>query len=253
MQKIILSGCNGRMGRTIERLAAADADLEIVAGFDINTEAVRTYPIFSNPADYTGSADVVIDFSNSQFLSPLLTFCISARVPLVLCTTGFSAEQLQEIRNASQFIPIFRSANMSMGINLLLDLIRKSVSVLGTDYDVEIVERHHRTKVDAPSGTALMLADAAAAALPYQPDYVYNRQDRRQPRGKHEIGISAVRGGTIVGEHEVIFAGQDEVIELRHTAYSRDVFAVGALRAAKYMAGISLPGMYDMTDVLADR
>ena len=169
----------------------------------------------------------------------------------MLATTGYSPEQLSAIDQAAQSVPIFRSANMSLGINLLMDLVRRAASVLGESYDVEIVERHHNRKVDAPSGTALMLADAAASALPYQPQYVYDRQSVRKPRDRHEIGISAVRGGNIVGDHEVIFAGRDEVIELRHSAMSREVFASGAVRAARFLAGVTAPGLYSMEDLVA--
>jgi 4-hydroxy-tetrahydrodipicolinate reductase len=184
-------------------------------------------------------------------LDRLLEFGKSRNTPLVLCTTGYTPEQLALIENASKSISVFRSGNMSLGINLLMDLVKRACAVLGESFDVEIVERHHRRKVDAPSGTALMLADAAASALPFSDsEYVFERQSRRQQRGKHEIGISAVRGGTIVGEHEVIFAGLDEVIELRHSAASRDVFAAGAVKAAKFLVGAGAPGLYNMSDVL---
>jgi 4-hydroxy-tetrahydrodipicolinate reductase len=183
-------------------------------------------------------------------LDSLLSYCISKKKPLILCATGYSSEQLESINKASEQIPVFKSGNMSLGINLLADLVRRACSVLGGDYDVEIVERHHRRKVDAPSGTALLLADAASDGLPYSPEYTYNRENKRTARERNEIGISAVRGGTIVGEHEVIFAGQDEVIELRHAAASREVFAVGAIRAAKFIAKVNKPGLYNMGDVL---
>lgn len=250
MLKIIISGCNGRMGQTVARIAAADENMEIVAGFDINAIKLSTFPVYSDPMEFGGSADVVIDFSNPTSLDSLLAYCISQKRPVVLCTTGHSEQQKITIIEASAKIPVFQSANMSIGINLVADLIRRAAEVLGESFDVEIVERHHNQKVDAPSGTALLLADAVSESLPYHSEYVYERQSYRKARGNHEIGISAVRGGSIVGEHEVIFAGLDEVIEIKHTAYSREVFAVGAVRAAKYLAEVNQPGIYDMRALL---
>ena len=252
MLNVVISGCNGRMGQVVTRMCSQRDDMQVVAGFDRNTAQLSGYPVYAVPEEYTGPADVVIDFSNPSALSGLLAFCKARTIPVVLCTTGYSADQLEEIKAASQTVPVFKSGNMSVGINLLVKLVQKAAAVLGENFDVEVVERHHRMKVDAPSGTAVMLADAAASALPHESEYVYERQSVRQPRGKNEIGISSVRGGTIVGEHEVIFAGTDEVLELKHTAYSREVFANGAVTAARYMAGIKTPGMYDMSDALAD-
>ena len=250
MLKLMLSGCNGYMGRVVTAIVAGDPDVTIVAGVDIVNEQQGSYPVYSNPDEFAGTADAVIDFSSPSALENLLAYGVSKKRPLVLCATGYSAGQISAIEKAAEQIPVFRSGNMSLGINLLADLIRRACAVLGSAYDVEIIERHHRRKVDAPSGTAIMLADAASSALPYTPNYVFERQSCRQPRNDHEIGISAVRGGTIVGEHEVIFAGLDEVIELKHSAASRDVFAVGAIRAAKFIAGIRKPGLYNMGDVL---
>jgi len=252
MLKLIISGCNGHMGRAVAQIASQDPDIEIVAGFDINAQKLGSFPVYSDPMEFGGSADVIVDFSHPSALEGLLRYAAARPVALVLCTTGYSEEQLEQIKRASAKIPLFRSGNMSLGINLMMDLIRRACAVLGDQYDVEIVERHHRRKLDAPSGTALMLADAAASALPYQPTYVYERESVRQPRGKTEIGISSVRGGTIVGEHEIIFAGLDEVIEIKHTALSREVFASGAVRAAKFMAKTKTPGLYTMADVLRD-
>ena len=251
MPKIIISGCNGRMGQAITRLCSAREDITVVAGFDINPVKLSTYPVYAEPMEFGGEADALIDFSNSATLDSLLAYCTNRHIPCILCTTGYSNEQLVHISHASKLVPVFRSGNMSLGINLLTALVKKAASVLGETFDVEIVEKHHRTKVDAPSGTALMLAEAAASALPHESEFIYDRHEVRQKRGKNEIGISSVRGGTIVGEHEVIFAGTDEVVEFRHTAYSRDVFANGAIAAAVYMSGIKTPGMYDMNDVLA--
>ncbi len=251
MLKIIISGSNGHMGQNVARLCKQYNDIDIVAGFDINNEQVAEVPVFIRPSDFSGSVDVVIDFSSSKALEPLLEFCVSRNTPVVICTTGYSDAQKAEIKKASESIPVFMSANMSLGINLLASLIKKAAAVLGEDYDVEIVEKHHNRKLDAPSGTALLLADALSDALPYESEYVYSRNSVRQPRGKHEIGISSVRGGTITGEHEVLFAGTDEVIELKHTVYSRDVFGVGAIRAARFLSKCSEPGLYDMNDVIA--
>ena len=251
MLNIIISGCNGHMGRVVAAIAADDPVINVVAGFDVGAAPQPvSFPVFTDLAEFSGSADAIIDFSSPSALEALLAYGLSRGTPLILCTTGYSPEQLASIEKASEQIPVFRSGNMSLGINLLADLVRRACAVLGGAYDVEIVERHHRRKADAPSGTALMLADAAASALPYDPEYIYERQSRRKPRESNEIGISAVRGGTIVGEHEVIFAGLDEIIELRHSAASRDVFASGAIKAAKFISGVKTPGLYNMNHVL---
>ena len=248
--RILISGYNGRMGRVLDALARDDPEINVVAGIDINDEKTGDCPVYKNIGDFPDIADVVIDFSSPLSLESLLEYCQVNNTPLVLCATGYSSEQIEAIKRVAEHVAIFRSGNMSLGINLIIDLIKRACCVLGESFDVEIVESHHRHKIDAPSGTALMLAEAAASALPYEPEYIYDRQSRRSQRAMREIGISSLRGGTIVGEHEVIFAGLDEVISLKHSAASRDVFAVGALRAAKYMAGIKTPGMYDMRDVL---
>lgn len=250
MQKILISGCNGHMGRVVADICASDPQVEVVAGIDILGQKNPDFPVFSSPAACDIPADVVIDFSHPSALVTLLEMCQARHLPVVLATTGYDQAQLEAISEAARHIPVFRSANMSLGVNVLLDLVKKAAAVLGGDYDVEIVERHHHRKVDAPSGTALMLADAAASALPYEAEYVYDRHDVRKPRDPHEIGISSVRGGTIVGDHTVIFAGRDEVIELSHHAASREVFAVGAVRAAKFLAQGRAPGLYSMSDLL---
>ena len=254
MQKtrVIISGCNGRMGQVITRMCAETQDLKVVAGFDLNTEMRNGYPVYADPMECGIKADVLIDFSNASMLDVLLRYCIQNKLPAVICTTGHSAEQLQSLRDASAKVAMFRSGNMSLGINLLTNLLKKAAAVLGDGFDVEVIEAHHRTKVDAPSGTAIMLADAVKSGLPYEPEYVYERQSVRRQRSKQEIGISSIRGGTIVGEHEVLFCGQDEVISFRHTAYSREVFANGAVRAARFLAGVDKPGLYDMNDVLSE-
>ena len=250
MVKIVISGCSGHMGRVVERLCAADPEVEVAAGFDILGSTDRDFPVYSSPALLEARADAVIDFSSPAALDGLLEYARRTGTPLVLATTGYSPEQVAQIGAAALEVPIFRSANMSLGINVLLELVRKAASILGDSCDIEIVERHHRRKVDAPSGTALMIADAAASACGHETEYVFERRSVRRPREKKEIGISAVRGGTIVGEHEIIFAGHDEVMEIRHTALSREIFAQGALAAAKFMAGVEKPGLYDMSYIV---
>jgi len=194
---------------------------------------------------------VVIDFSSPKALDGLLAFCTGRKIPMVLATTGYSDQQIAQIVEASKTVPVFRSGNMSLGINVLIDLVKRAAAVLGDTSDIEIIEQHHKRKVDAPSGTALMIADAASSVLNYDAEYNYGRHDRRAPRPKNEIGISSVRGGTIVGVHEVIFAGRDEVIEIKHTAMSREIFANGAVRAAKFLIG-KAPGMYNMEQLVAE-
>ncbi len=250
MLKIIISGCNGHMGRVVASLCAADPDVEVVAGFDVLGNGEREFPVYSAPGQFTGKADAVIDFSSPAALDGLLEFARERGTALVLATTGYTQEQVDQIEAAARQVPIFRSANMSLGINVLLELVKKAASILGDSYDIEIVERHHRRKVDAPSGTALMIADAAAESCGHESEYVYSRHEVRHPREKKEIGISAVRGGTIVGEHEIIFAGHDEIMEIKHTALSREIFAQGAVQAAKFMAGVTAPGLYDMSQLV---
>lgn len=250
MINIIISGCNGHMGHVVESICAADPQVSVVAGFDILGSKDRDFPVYTSPDQFSGEADVVIDFSHPSALSTLLAFCKKRGIPAVLATTGYSPEQLAEIDEAAKVVPIFRSANMSLGINVVVELIKKAASILD-GYDIEIVERHHNRKVDAPSGTALMLADAAAGAVSYDAEYVYDRHNVRHPRDKQEIGISAVRGGSIVGDHEVIFAGRDEVIELHHHAASREIFANGAVKAAKFLVG-KVPQLYSMSDLVSE-
>jgi 4-hydroxy-tetrahydrodipicolinate reductase len=239
------------MGRVVAELAGRDDEVETIAGFDIEHMMSNKFPVYEDPREYDGQADAVIDFSSPSMLDGLLYLAVEKKIPLVLCTTGYSEKQLEAVEKASASVPIFRSGNMSLGVNLLSELVRRACAVLGADFDVEIVERHHRRKTDAPSGTALLLADAASDCLPYEPEYIFARADRRAPRAGREIGISSVRGGTIVGEHEVIFAGHDEVIELKHSAHSRNIFAAGALKAARFVASVKSPGLYSMTDVLS--
>ena len=248
MQKIIISGCNGRMGHVVASLCEDDPELSVVAGIDIlGRKDDRPFPVYSTAGECREKADAIIDFSNPAALDGLLDFALKEKIPLVLATTGYSPEQLAQIGAAAQQIPIFRSANMSLGINVMLALVKKASAVLGNSCDIEIIEQHHNKKLDAPSGTALMIADAAAESCPHETKYIYDRHNVRQPREQKEIGISSVRGGTIVGVHEVIFAGHDETIEIKHTAMSREIFAQGAVAAARFLAEVQTPGLYDMS------
>lgn len=250
MVRAIMHGCNGKMGRVITGLIREDEDITIVAGVDTYTGAANDYPVYDNIEKCKEEADVVIDFSNAAAVDHLLDHCAAKNLPVVLCTTGLSAEQLRKVEETAEKTAVLKSANMSLGINLLLKLLQNAAKVLGpAGFDIELVERHHNQKVDAPSGTALALADSVNEALDHQYTYVYDRSQVRQKRGEKEIGISAVRGGTIVGDHEVIFAGTDEVIEFKHTAYSKAVFGKGAVEAAKFLAG-KKAGKYDMSDVI---
>ena len=250
MLKVLISGCNGHMWNILAQICQEAGDVEIVCGFDLLGAEREDFPVLSNPAAFQGEADALMDFSSPAALPALLELGMSRRIPLVLATTGYSQGQLDAIDEAARVIPIFRSGNMSLGINVLTQLVNRAAAALGDSFDVEIVERHHNRKVDAPSGTALMLAQAAQDALPYEPTYVYERQSLRKSREKREIGISSVRGGGIVGDHEVIFAGRDEVIELKHSAMSREVFASGALRAARFLAQVKQPGLYSMKELV---
>lgn len=250
MINVIMHGCNGHMGRVVTELIEQDDNVQIVAGIDAYTGIDNKYPVFKSIKECNVGADVIIDFAVSSAVSDLLEYAVRTNTPVVLCTTGLTAEQLSMVDEASQKVAILKSANMSLGINTLMKLLRVAADVLAErGYDIEIVEKHHNQKVDAPSGTALALADCINQVLNNEYDYTYDRSTVREKRKKKEIGISAVRGGTIVGEHEVIFAGIDEVIEIKHTAYSKAVFAKGAIDAAKFLAG-KQSGMYNMADVI---
>ena len=251
MTKMIMHGCNGRMGHMIIDLVKEDANIEVVAGVDAFGESSYDFPVFKSLADCNVEADVIVDFSSAAAVDGLLEHCVSKKVPVVLCSTGLSPEQLDKVKEASKSVAVLKSANMSYGVNALLKVL-KEVSPLFAEagFDIEIVEKHHNQKLDAPSGTAIALADAINDAFDEKYDYVYDRSSRREKRPKKEIGISAVRGGTIVGDHDVIFAGLDEVVTFSHRAYSRAVFGKGAIEAAKFLAG-KAAGMYDMADVLA--
>ena len=250
MIKVMMHGCNGAMGQVISEIIEESESAVMAAGVDFKDDGHNPYPVFKNLEDCNVDVDVIIDFSSSKATDRLLSYVAEKQIPLVLCTTGLSEEQLKKVEETSKKTAILRSANMSLGVNILLKLVNTAAKVLAdADFDIDIVEKHHKLKVDAPSGTALALADAVNEALHNEYDYVYDRSQRRIKRPKKEIGISAVRGGTIVGQHDVIFAGQDEVIEFHHTAYSKAIFGKGAVSAAIYLAG-KPAGMYDMSDVI---
>lgn len=249
MTNIILSGCNGRMGRTITKMASENENCKIVAGVDLNDYLENDYPVFTDISKCDVKADVIIDFSHPSAFEGILAFAKERKLPLIVATTGISAEQKQELFDAQSEIPVFYSANMSLGVNLLIALSKKATSILSGNFDIEIVEKHHNKKLDAPSGTALSIADGISETLEKAPQYVYDRHSVRKERSANEIGIHSVRGGTIVGEHDVIFAGLDEVITLSHQATSRDVFATGSLKAAEFMTGKPI-GLYSMDDLI---
>ncbi len=250
MIKVIMHGCNGKMGKTIAGLIAEDEEVTLVAGVDAYDEGKNPFPVFQNISDCNVPADVIIDFSAAPAVDGLLDYCVKEQVPCVLCTTGLSEQQLEKVEEASKQVAVLKSANMSLGINMLMKLLKEAASILvPAGFDVEIVEKHHKLKVDAPSGTALALGDSINEVLDNEYEYVYDRSTRREKRPQKEIGFSAVRGGTIVGDHDVIFAGADEVITFSHTAYSKAVFGKGAVQAAKFLKD-KPAGMYQMSDVI---
>ena len=250
MIKAIMNGCNGKMGQVISAICKEDPQIEIVAGVDLYDGIKNDYPVFPNISVCDVKADVIIDFSNAKAVDDLLVYSVDKKIPVVLCTTGLSEEQMEQVKAASGQVAVLKSANMSLGINLLMQLLAQAATILApAGFDMEIVEKHHRLKVDAPSGTALALADSINEVMDNKYHYVYDRSQKREKRDDKEIGISAVRGGTIVGEHEIIFAGQDEVIEFKHTAYYKAIFGKGAVEAAKFLAG-KPAGRYDMSDVI---
>lgn len=250
MTRVIMRGCNGKMGQVISGLLQSDNHAKIVAGIDLTETTENGYPVFTSFSACNVEADVIIDFASPKKLDEMLEYAQKNNVPIVLCTTGLSEEDLTMVTEAAKNVAILRSANMSLGFNTLIKLLKIATQVLAeADFDIEIVEKHHNQKIDAPSGTALALADAMNEVLGQEYAYKYDRSGDNVKREKKEIGISAVRGGTIVGEHEIIFAGTDEVIEIKHAAYSKAIFAKGAIQAAKYLAG-KTPGMYQMSDVI---
>ena len=250
MVKMIMHGCNGRMGRTIEELVRDDDGIEIVGGVDAFGDVPHDFPVFKSLDECGVKADVIVDFSSAAAVDGLLNYCAVHRIPLVLCSTGLSEQQLEKVKETSSKVAVLKSANMSVGVNVLLKVLKDISPVLAAaGFDIEIVEKHHNQKLDAPSGTAIALADSINESLDNEYGYVYDRSERRQKRPQKEIGISAVRGGTIVGDHDVIFAGRDEVVTISHRAYSRAIFGKGAIEAAKFLAG-KQPGLYDMSGVV---
>ncbi|MBE5877917.1 MAG: 4-hydroxy-tetrahydrodipicolinate reductase [Lachnospiraceae bacterium] len=250
MTRVIMHGCNGKMGRVITDIIAQDENIEIVAGVDVFNQVQNTYPVFSDISECDVEADVIIDFAAAVAVDGLLDYCVAKQVPCVLCTTGLSAQQLAKVEESAKKVAILKSANMSLGVNALLKLLKEAAGIFApAGFDIEIVEKHHNLKVDAPSGTALAMADSINEEFDNSYEYVYDRSQVREKRSAKEIGISAVRGGTIVGDHDVIFAGVDEVITFSHRAYSKAVFGKGAVQAAKFLAG-KPAGKYDMSDVI---
>ncbi len=250
MINILLCGANGKMGNAVRRVAENEDSVKIVAGFDINTQGCE-FPVYDNLANVTEKIDCIIDFSHPSLTDAILDYAKANKIPAVICTTGLSKEQISKLEFYSKDTPIFFSANMSIGVNLIIDLVCKASKVLDSNFDIEIVEKHHNQKLDAPSGTALAIADAISDTVSFNPQYVYDRHSVRKKRDRSEIGIHAVRGGNIVGEHTVIFAGNDEVIEIKHQATSKEVFAVGAVRAAIFMTGKSA-GLYNMSQLVKE-
>jgi len=246
--KVLLTGCNGNMGRMVHEVIAETDGMEIVAGVDALSQKSDGYPVFPNYEECNVDADVIIDFTHFSVVPELLDYAFKTKTPVVICTTGLDEDALAKIDKYAKSISIFRSGNMSLGINLLIDLVKKAASILGSAYDVEIIEKHHNKKVDSPSGTAYMIAEEINEEFNNSKDYVYGRYGNDTKRDKNEIGIHAVRGGTIVGEHSVIFAGADEVIEVKHNANSKKVFAQGAVKAAEFLA-TKENGLYDMNDI----
>jgi 4-hydroxy-tetrahydrodipicolinate reductase len=251
MTKIILSGCSGKMGRVITNSVCNRNDCEIVAGVDINCDETLCYPVYSSFTDISEKADVIIDFSHPSVLDDLLSYAKENALPVVLATTGFSATQTEAIKNASKEIPLFFTFNMSLGINLLVALSKKAASVLEDNFDIEIIEKHHNQKIDAPSGTAIMLAEAINNTLDNKMMYEYDRHSKREKRPANEIGIHSIRGGNIVGEHEVIVGTDTQTITLKHEAHSRALFAEGAMAAAEFLVG-KPAGLYDMKRMIEE-
>lgn len=249
MIKAILCGASGKMGGFVAAAAEADSEIQVVAGVDKINNGEK-FPIFSSFSDINVKADVIIDFSNPALLDDLLDYAVKNNIPAVIATTGYSDSQIEKIRSAAEKTPIFFSFNMSLGVNLIASLAKKAAQILGDSFDIEIIEKHHNQKLDAPSGTAIMLANAVNSVFGDTLNYEYDRHSVRRKRPKNEIGIHSVRGGTIVGEHDVIFAGHDEVITISHQAQSKEVFAVGAVRAAKFLYGKGA-GLYDMSSMMS--
>ena len=251
MVNIAICGANGKMGKTIYNCAKNRDNIKIISGIDVNTEKYADFEIVSSPSELPEKPDVIVDYSHPLVLKNLLEYCLTTGTPVVLATTGYSDEQINSIKKASEQIPVFFSWNMSLGINLLVGLSKKATEILGNQFDIEIIEKHHNQKVDAPSGTALMIANSINETLETPHNYIYDRHSQRKKRDKNEIGIHTIRGGTIVGEHEIIFAGNDEIISLKHVATSKTVFAEGSLNASIFLKEKSA-GIYDMSNLISE-
>lgn len=251
MTRIIISGIHGKMGQVILACSTKRNDCTVVGGVDVADSEYKPIPVFKSATEIGVKCDVIIDFSHPAALDSLLTYAKESGKPLVICTTGYTSEQIEKIKKASEFSPIFFSGNMSLGINLMIELSKKAQNVFSTNFDVEIIEKHHNQKIDAPSGTALMIADGISSVRCDNPKYIYDRHSYRKPRSKNEIGIHSIRGGTIVGEHEVIFAGHDEIFSIKHIAQSKEIFATGSINAAIFLKD-KPAGLYDMSDMLRD-
>ena len=251
MTEIVIQGIGGRMGHVLCDMIAQRDDCCVVAGIDVKDGEQNGIPVYDSLEKLDGKGDVIIDFSSPAAVEKALPYCEAHKLPIVVCTTGLSEELQLKVVQLSRTVPVFKSANMSIGINVLSELCKRASAILGAAYDVEIVEQHHHNKLDAPSGTALMLADAINEENDGAYHYVYDRSSVRQKRDPKEIGISSVRGGSIVGDHEVLFCGPDEVITLKHTAYSRSIFANGAINAAVYLSKKE-PGLYNMGNMIAE-
>ena len=252
MTNIVITGANGKMGRVINSVISERDDCKVMAGIDLITDKYADFEIYSSPAELPEKPDVIIDFSHPSALGGLLDYCLSTETALVAATTGYNDEQIASIKKAAEQIPVFFTFNMSLGINLLIKLAKSAAEVLGGQFDIEILEKHHNQKIDAPSGTAIMIANSINEVLDNSCQYVYDRHSQRKKRDRNEIGLHSVRGGTIVGEHDIIFAGRDEVITLSHSAASKEVFAVGAVNAGVFLAG-QQPGIYDMAALLESK
>ncbi len=249
MIKVLLSGCNGKMGKVLDEIIEARTDMTVVGGVDKRNQTADAYPVYANFVDINIDVDVIIDFSHFSVMDELFDYCTASKTPAVVCTTGLDKRLDDRVVETSKSVAMFKSGNMSLGINLMIDLLKKATQVLGGQFDIEMIEKHHNRKVDAPSGTAYMLADGINEELNNQMEYVNGREGTNAKRQSNEIGIHAVRGGTIVGEHSVIFAGLDEIIEIKHSATSRSVFATGAVNAAAFLAHKE-SGLYDMNDII---
>lgn len=248
MIKAIICGASGKMGGFVANACKEDGEIRVVAGID-KVNLGQNFPVFDSFSKVNCDADVIIDFSNPALLDDILNYAVTKNISVVLATTGYSQAQIEQINNAAKSIPVFFTFNMSLGVNLICSLAKKAASILGNAFDVEIIEKHHNLKIDAPSGTAIMLANAVNSCFDNQKVYEYDRHSKRQKRSNNEIGIHSIRGGTIVGEHDVIFAGHDETITISHSAASKEVFAVGSVKAAKFIFG-KMPGMYDMNSIM---